>query len=129
MKLRYLMLALLSMLTATALTAQTMTASNVAAKTRTARSVIKDVRNKNVGRASSTVLADKDVARYVKVDKDLHSRVTDPKFVSDLRKAPAQIRKNPVAFAKKHEKTMRDLKKHRPKWLGGKGKKRTTKKS
>ena len=89
MKLRYLMLALLTLTTATALTAQTMTASNVAAKTRTARNVIKDVRNK-------------------KID--------------------AEIRRNPMAFATKHEKTVRELKKHRPKWLGGKSKKRTTRK-
>ena len=128
MKLRYLMLALLTLTTATALTAQTMTASNVAAKTRTARNVIKDVRNKNIGNATTTVLADRDVARHVKIDKDLQSRVTDPKFVTDLRKAPAEIRRNPMAFATKHEKTVRELKKHRPKWLGGKSKKRTTRK-
>lgn len=122
------MLALLTLTTATALTAQTMTASNVAAKTRAARSVIKDVRGRNIDRAARTVLADRDVARHVKVDKDLQTRLTDPKLVTNLRKAPAEIRRNPVAFANKHEKTVRDLKKHRPRWLLGGARKRTASK-
>jgi hypothetical protein len=125
MKLRYLILALLSLMTATTLTAQTMTATAVAAKAKTARSVYRDVRSRNIHRAATTVMNDKDISSRVKIDKDLQSRLADPQLVTNLRHAPAELRKNPVAFAKKNEKTLRELKKHRPKWLGGKSKKRT----
>jgi hypothetical protein len=128
MKLRYLIFALLTLMTATAIPAQTMTATTAAAKAKKARSVYRDLRSRKVHKAATTVLTDKDVSRHIRMDKDVQSRLTDPNLVSNLRKAKAEVRRDPVGFAEKNAQKVRDLKKHRPKWLFQKHKKRSSRK-
>jgi hypothetical protein len=128
MKLRYLFFALLTLSTATALTAQTMTATTVAAKAKTARSVYKDLRNRKVQKATTTVLKDKDVSRHLNLDKNFQDKLADPKLASNLRKAKTEMRKDPVSFAEKNGKDLRKAYKNRPKWLFNKHKKRSSRK-
>lgn len=125
MKLRYIFLALLTItITCATLSAQTMSATALASKGRTARSVYNDIRHKKIQRAATTVLADRDVRRHIKIDKDLQDRLSSPTLVSNLQKAPSEFRKDPVTFAEKHQKTLREFKKYRPKWLRHKSKRR-----
>ena len=123
MKLRYLFFALFSLATAATISAQTVSATTINNKAKTAKSVYNDLRGRKFQKATATVLADRDVNKYAKVNKDLQAKLADPKLVSNLRNAPAAVRKDPVSFAQKNAKTLRDLKKHRPKWLHRKSKK------
>jgi hypothetical protein len=117
MKLRYLFLALFTLSTATALTAQTMTATTVAAKAKTARSVYNDLRKRKVQKATTTILNDKDVSRNLNLNKEVQNKLADPQLASSLRKAKAEIRKDPVTFAEKNGAELRKHYKNRPKWL------------
>jgi hypothetical protein len=128
MKLRYLFVALLTLSTATALTAQTMTATTVAAKAKTARSVYNDLRKRKVQKATTTVLNDKDVSRHLNLNKEVQNKLADPQLASSLRKAKADIRKDPVSFAEKNGTELRKHYKNRPKWLFNKNKKRNSRK-
>lgn len=128
MKLRYLTLALLTLMTTTVLNAQSRTATTVTAKAKTARSVASDVRNRKVQKAARTVLNDKDVSRHVKVDKSLQAKLTDPQLASNLRKAKTEARRDPITFAEKNAQELRKYKERRPKWLFKKANKRASRK-
>ena len=125
MKKLYMLIALLLPLTATVATAQTVTTNTLTTKTKEARSVYNDIRGRRVHRAATTVLADKDVQRHVRMDKNLQDRLTNPNTVTDLRTASRDIRRNPVKFVDAHEKDIRDLQKHRPKWFRKKTRRHT----
>ena len=128
MKLRYFFLALLTLTTAATLSAQTMTTAAWASKARTGRSVANDLRHKKVQKAAATVLKDKDVQSRTHIDKALQDKITETKLKSAMSQARADVRKDPVGFGEKSAKELRKYKKHTPKWLRHKTKKRVTKK-
>jgi hypothetical protein len=124
MKLRYVFLALLTLTTAATLSAQTMTTAAWASKAKSARSVANDLRHKKVQKAAATVLKDKDVQSRTHIDKALQDKITETKLKSAMSQTKADVRRDPVAFGTKSAKEIRKYKKHTPKWLRHKSKKR-----
>lgn len=128
MKIRYtVVIALLSFMTASAVVAQTPSAGTLATKARTARSVANDLRTGKVQKATATTLKDKDVQRYVKLDKELQDKMLDPNMKRKLADAKREAKRDPVTFGEKQAREISKYKKYRPWWLGG-SRKRSTKK-
>lgn len=123
-----MLIALVLLTSATALSAQTMTATALASKAKTTRSVVNDLRHRRVQKAAGTALKDKDVQSRVHMDKALQDKLTTTNFKSSYKKAKADAKKDPITFADKSAREIRKHKKYFPKWMLRKTKKRSTQK-